>query len=49
MSEFHQSFWANTLTLMERQNKVTMLNTVFLKARQRVDVLERGTGEKCRC
>uniref|UniRef100_M4BGL5 ABC transporter domain-containing protein n=1 Tax=Hyaloperonospora arabidopsidis (strain Emoy2) TaxID=559515 RepID=M4BGL5_HYAAE len=33
MPEFHQSFWANTWTLMERQNKVTMRNTAFLKGR----------------
>ncbi|CAH0480449.1 unnamed protein product [Peronospora belbahrii] len=33
MPEFHQSFWDNTLTLMERQNKVTMRNTAFIKGR----------------
>ncbi|KAG2793954.1 ABC transporter G family member 31 [Phytophthora cactorum] len=33
MPEFHQSFWDNTWTLMERQNKVTMRNTAFLKGR----------------
>ncbi|KAG2780023.1 hypothetical protein Pcac1_g9881 [Phytophthora cactorum] len=56
MQEFHQSFWDNTWTLMERQNKVTMRNTGFLKGRglmvnrhgshQCVDVLERGPGER---
>ncbi|CAI5716007.1 unnamed protein product [Peronospora destructor] len=33
MPEFHQSFWDNTRTLMERQNKVNMRNTAFLKGR----------------
>ncbi|RLN13749.1 hypothetical protein BBJ28_00017787 [Nothophytophthora sp. Chile5] len=33
MPEFHQSFWDNTWTLMERQTKVTMRNTAFLKGR----------------
>ncbi|KAG7389411.1 hypothetical protein PHYBOEH_007500 [Phytophthora boehmeriae] len=33
MPEFHQSFWDSTWTLMERQNKVTMRNTAFLKGR----------------
>ncbi|CEG38885.1 atp-binding cassette superfamily [Plasmopara halstedii] len=33
MPEFHQTFWDNTLTLMERQQKLTMRNTAFLKGR----------------
>ncbi|KAI9921644.1 hypothetical protein PsorP6_000809 [Peronosclerospora sorghi] len=33
MPEFHQSFWHTTSTLMERQYKVTMRNTAFIKGR----------------
>ncbi|TMW59407.1 hypothetical protein Poli38472_004476 [Pythium oligandrum] len=31
--EFHQSFWASTMTLLARQFKVTVRNTAFLRSR----------------
>ncbi|KAI9922985.1 hypothetical protein PsorP6_000761 [Peronosclerospora sorghi] len=33
MPEFHQYLWESTWTLMERQNKVMMRNTAFIKGR----------------
>ncbi|RLN47005.1 hypothetical protein BBJ29_010094, partial [Phytophthora kernoviae] len=32
-SEFHQNFWDSTLTLMQRQMKMTLRNTALLKSR----------------
>ncbi|KAJ0388956.1 hypothetical protein P43SY_011545 [Pythium insidiosum] len=31
--QFHQSFWASTMTLMRRQLQITMRNTAFIKGR----------------